>query len=376
MSSIKPKILVIITQSDFGGAQRFLVQMTDGLKDSFDFVVATGADGGDELDKYLPEYKVIKIKNLKRNISPIADIKSLFAIKELILKERPSKIFLMSSKAGFNGALASLLVPSTIRPKVIYRIGGWAFNDPGSIFKKALFYALEFISAPLKDTIIVNSSHDFKQAQKLFIKPRGELKLIYNGLNLKDSDFLSREEARKALNIESDIFTIGCIANFYETKGLDVLISALNIIKDNDFKCIIIGDGMLREKLERHINALNLETKIILAGKKENAYKYIQAFDVYIQPSRKEGFAWAILEAMSAGLPVIATSVGSAPEIIENAVNGILVESGNSSAIADNIKKLIFDKEFGNKLGSNAHDTATSKFSLPAMLQKIHTLLK
>lgn len=371
----KTKVLAIITQSEMGGAQRFLVQMANGLRNDFDFEIATGSDGNDEISASLHDFKIHKIQSLKRNISPIDDIKSLFEIKKLILETRPQSIFLMSSKAGFNGALASYLVPPEIRPKVIYRIGGWTFNDPGNFIKKLIFFGLEFISAPLKDIIIVNNLHDFKQAQRLLISPLRSLKLIYNGLNLKDSDYLPSDIARHNFVGDYKDLVIGCIANFYETKGLDILIEALNNIKNIDFKCVIIGDGNLRPELEAQIRRCDLSDRVILVGKKENAYKYLKAFDIYIQPSRKEGFAWAILEAMNASLPVIATSVGSAPEMIDHGVNGLLAKPCDPVAISKAIESVFKDKELAKTLGNNARITAQSKFSEQKMLEEIKKLL-
>jgi len=371
----KPKILVIITQSEMGGAQRFLIQMANGLKDDFYFEIATGADGSGEIFSYFKGLPTYTIRSLKRNISPLDDIKSLFEIRDLIIKTRPDKLFLMSSKAGFNGAIAGLLVDKSSRPEVIYRIGGWAFNDPGSIFKKAIYFGLELISAPFKDTIIVNSLHDFKQAKKWHIEPRHNLELVHNGLNLSDSDFFDKEEARRKLGLEASDFVVGCIANFYATKGLDILIDAINLTKDKEIKCVIIGDGELRHDLEDKIKSYNLQDKIILAGKRNDAYKYLKAFDIYISPSRKEGFAWAILEAMNAGLPVIATRVGSAEEMIEDRVNGILVKPNSPRLIAASIKDILLNSDNMKNLGDKARQSAHENFSENAMLNKIKTIL-
>lgn len=371
----KPKILVIITQSEMGGAQRFLIQMANGLKDDFNFEIATGADGSGEIFSYFKGLPTYTIRSLKRNISPLDDIKSLFEIRDLIIKTRPDKLFLMSSKAGFNGAIANILVPRPIRPQTIYRIGGWSFNDPGSIFKKALYFGLEFISAPFKDTIIVNSLHDFKQAKKWHILPRKHLELIHNGLNLSDSDFFDKEEARRKLGLEASDFVVGCIANFYATKGLDILIDAINLTKDKEIKCVIIGDGELRHDLEDKIKNYNLEDRILLTGRKNEAYKYLKAFDIYISPSRKEGFAWAILEAMNAGLPVIATRVGSAEEMIEDGVSGVLVKPNNPKSIADSLKNALSNPDSMRAMGNKAKQSAHENFSENAMLNKIETIL-
>src|SRR3989344_4372472 len=125
-----------------GGAQRFLYNLISRISNHYEILVATGSprrnhtkagsDGGNELaDKFkLLNTETVKLEKLKREISPISDIKACFEIKKLIETFKPDTLFLLSSKAGFIGSLATRYLPHTIRPRVIYRIGGWTFNDP------------------------------------------------------------------------------------------------------------------------------------------------------------------------------------------------------------------------------------------------------
>ncbi len=374
------KILAIITQSELGGAQQFLIQLINNLGD-YNWTLATGSDGRAEIQDHFPNAKLTTVSSLVRNPSPIKDIQSLFEIRDLIINEKPDSLFLLSSKAGFNGSLAALLVPRSIRPRVIYRIGGWTFNDPGSIFKKTFYFLLEWISARWKDIIVVNSLHDFNQAKRWHITPRSEIKLIHNGTALQESNFLPKQKARQALlgnqngsHGEHEIW-LGTIANFYETKGLDILIDAIAKIHDPHIRCIIIGDGHLRPALEHQIEQLGLTDKVILAGKRNKAYQYLKAFDIYIQPSRKEGFPWAVLEAMAAGLPIIATRVGSIPEMITNNENGLIIEARNPARIAESIRDLISDNTNCENMGKQAYITVQTRFRLDTMVKAFHDVL-
>ena len=200
MSKAK-KILFIVTQSEMGGAQRFLLNLISRINSRYDISVAIGSDGKGELHEKLKTLNipVSTLKNLKREISPVNDIKACFEIRDLINTFRPDTLFLLSSKAGFFGSLASRFTIHNLRFKVIYRIGGWTFNDPWPAWKKRLWINLEKLSSSWKDTIIVNNQHDFEQAQKLNIKPREKIILIHNGIDPYKLDFLPRDEARVKL---------------------------------------------------------------------------------------------------------------------------------------------------------------------------------
>src|SRR3989344_8480126 len=210
-TSPKKRVLFVITQSEMGGAQRFLYNLLSRLdKDRYEIMVAVSADGGGELFKLMGflGIRANELAYLKRNVSPIKDILAVFELRKLIREFRPDTVFLNSSKAGFIGSLAAKFpargtgrqVPSS-KFQVIYRIGGWSFNDPWPKWKKRFWIILEKISAKWKDVIIVNNNHDLEQARELKIKPKDKVVLVYNGLDVYKMDFLPRDKARERLKI-------------------------------------------------------------------------------------------------------------------------------------------------------------------------------
>ncbi len=381
-SKTKKAILFIVTLNEIGGAQRFLASLISNLNlEKYDITAAAGDNStGDFLKLFENPIKTYLIKNLKRDPNLFSDIRAIFEIRQLIKKSGAEVVFLNSSKAGFIGSLAA---PKNV--KVIYRIGGWSFNDPWPKWKKWLWVRLEKISAKWKDVIIVNNKHDFDQAQKLKIKPRGRLALIHNGLDVYKTELLQKDEARMKLfekiakysgKVFQAKYIIGSIANFYPTKGLKYLIEAARNFKDrDDILFLIIGGGEERESLREQIQKAGLQNKVFLAGQLENGSKYLSAFDIFVLPSVKEGFPWALIEAMSAKLPVIATNVGAVPEIIENGKNGFMVEPGNSDQIAEKIKTILADDRLRLELGIQAHQTVLFKFPLDKMARQIEDLL-
>ncbi len=366
-----------------GGAQQFLLQILRHIRpDTYDLRVAIGRDGDGSLIEMLRPLGIIcpVIPSLRRDIHLLSDLKAVSETQKLIENFDPETIFLLSSKAGFIGSLATHRARTSAR--VIYRIGGWTFNDPWPTWKKKLWIFLERYSAGWKDIIIVNSSQDLNQAQKLGIQPRESIDLIYNGIDPYKLEFLSKDQARKNM-FDSTFFAddyskkkvVGTIANFYPTKGLLHLIDAATELTDPETLIVIIGDGNQRPLLENQIAEKGLKHKVILAGHRSNASQYLPAFDIFVLPSLKEGFPWVVLEAMSAKLPVVATRVGAVPEIIEDGIQGYVVPPGDSHELAERIKTLLQNEHLSQEMGIKGHQKVLFSFTLDAMIQRVTDLL-
>lgn len=383
----KKRVLFIITQSEMGGAQKFLANILSRISGRYEIRVAFGSDGGKELAQKLKDMNIesTTLNHLKRNISPSNDLKAVFEIRKLIDEFLPDSLFLMSSKAGFIGSLATVFPSKINHLKIIYRIGGWTFNDPWPAWKKKLWIKLEKLSAPWKNIIIVNNRHDLEQAGKLGIKPKDKLVLIHNGIDPYKLDFLSRDEARvklfeKLSRQSGRIFQadtiIGTVANLYPTKGIKFLIEAAEHFKGNEnIVFMVIGGGSEKENLELQIKNHKLQNKIFLLGQLPDGHKFIPAFDIFVLPSVKEGFPFAVLEAMSAKLPVIATRVGAVPEIVDNGKNGFIVEPANSSALAGKIKELLANDYLRQEFSIQGHQTVLFNFSEDKMTSETEALL-
>jgi len=348
------KIVFLITQSELGGAQRWLFDVAANLdRKKYQIMVAAGL-GGPLLEKLeCKEVRLHYIENLTRGINPIKDLLAFFEIYRLIKKERPDILQLCSSKAGFIGALAGKLAGVK---KIIYRIGGWAFNDPRPVWQNKIILWLEKLSAPFKDKIIVNSQHDFDQALRLKIYPKEKLFLLYNGINPKiyDSEFKIQEDKK---------ITLAAIANDYPAKGLKYFYEAIAILNPKPYTLnpIIIGKGSL-------------------IGPKANPWQYLaqQGVDIFVIPSVKEGVPYVLLEAMAAGLAIVATTVGGIPEIIKDQKNGLLVPPKNPLALAEAMEKLIrqpADKNLRQRLGEQAKKDV-GQFSLEKMLAQYQSILQ
>ncbi len=361
------KILYIVTQSEWGGAQHYIFDLATNLpQEKYEVMVAAG--GNEELYSKLNKHgiKNYKLKHLIREISPLEDIKAYFEIKKLINELKPDVLHLNSSKAGVIGAIAGKHAKVK---KIIYTVHGFVFNEPMSNLQKNIYTFAEKFSARYKDKLICVSEFDRQAGIKNKIAPENKLITINNGI--EPIDFLNKVIARQKLDLPPDKIVIGTIANFYETKGLTYLISAAKEITKQfpDIIFRLIGFGQLEKELKLKIRGLNLQNNFFLS-KVLDAKKYLNAFDIFVLPSIKEGFPYAILEAMRAGLPIVATKVGGIPEMLKNETNGLLVEPFSPSDLATKITRLLKDNVLAVKIGRQAKIDVENYFSLEKMVER------
>ena len=379
MENVKQKILFIITKSELGGAQRYILDTSVSLaKQGYEVLVAAGGNGPllKRVKFQAPDVKTFTLKRLKRTPGPINAFLGILEIYKLLKEEKPDILFLNSTAAGILGSIANHFYKKS---RVIYRIGGWAFRDPRPKWQNKIILWLEKYTARFKDEIIVNCEIDRELAIKHRIAPSEKILKIYNGLDVEKLEFLPKAMARQKLlsrklsknDIDSSTI-VGCVANFYKTKGLKYLIEAVRLV---NVKTVIIGDGPLRPELERLIKEYNLENQIILTGRIPDAYKYLKAFDVFVLPSLKEGFPWIILEAMASETPIIATNVGALPEIIEHGKEGLLIDIKNSQKLAEKIAYIIEHPEKSQEMTALAKQKLIQQFTLQKMLEKTKQLL-
>ncbi|MDR3642608.1 MAG: glycosyltransferase family 4 protein [Candidatus Doudnabacteria bacterium] len=350
------KILYIITQADGGGAQKYVL----GLARHFGGSIAAGSEAGQLFDDARNlQITTYNLPHLKRALSPLNDFLAAWEIRRLIEREKPDIVHLNSSKAGVLGSFAAVGLSASRgsafggKTKVVFTAHGFIFNEPMGAAKRNFFLALEKMASNYRDYIITVSEADKQSALANKLISPDKISTIHNGIG--QIQFLNKQEARRSLKIADDKIIIGTVANFYKTKGLDVLVEAAAKIDEqiiSKLQIVILGDGAERKNLELGIRNYGLEKYIKLLGEIRDASKYLKAFDIFVLPSRKEGFPYAILEAIQAGLPIIATNVGGVPEALGGA--GMLVKSEDPGALAGGISFLINNPEKMRELSQNS----------------------
>jgi len=247
----KQKILYVITQTEWGGAQKYLYDLvTSPGALNYEISVAVGKNHDETLINKLESkgIKTIKLKYMVRPISPINDILAVWELRRLFKTTKPDIIHTSSSKPSIQGSYAFRL-SGLKKSKLIHTVHGWAFNENISLLYKKIYHLTEKLTAKYKDTIIFLSNYDKQSAKDHNIKIKNSV-VIYNGLDISNLNFLDSDEARVKLNLPTDKIIIGTVANFYQTKGLEYFIRAVGELKNSDILGVVIGDGNLRPDLE------------------------------------------------------------------------------------------------------------------------------
>lgn len=360
----RKKLLIVITKSNFGGAQRYVFDLSRSLKESHDLVVAFGGEGllAEKLKN--EGVRTVAIPSLGRDVSVLKDLSSLFSLVSLIRKERPDVIHLNSSKIGVMGAVAAFLARSKAR--TVFTAHAWAFNEDRNAISKAVIALLHWLTVFLCDkTIAVSDAVRRQIAGFPYIKD----KVAVVHLGIDRPVYFGKKNARMLLDIPERSFVVGTIAELHPVKGLSYALKAIDGLSA-DVKYMIIGEGSERAKLEEQIaKSERLRKSVRLAGFVPDAAQLLPAFDAFLLPSLSEAFGYVLLEAGLAGVPVIASAVGGIPEIVTDMESGILIHPKNVKEIERALVFLSSNKAAREKLGKALKDSAAARFSRQAMVE-------
>ncbi len=365
------KILYIITKSNWGGAQRHVFDLAlYSRKIGHEVVVALGGDGmlNDRLKA--ESITTMNIGSMKRNINVMNDGASFGSILKIIKKERPDILHLHSPKAAGLGSLAGRLLRVK---KIIYTIHGWTFNEDRPIHQKISIAFFSWLTMVFSTQVITLSERELGQAQ-MFPFVSKKLRLI--PLGIRPPIFMSKASVEvflksKIAESNKKRTVIGTIAELHPNKGLVYAVNAIEKLVANLHSVIflIIGEGEQRAYLESLIKEKKLEKNIVLAGYVNDAAEYLKGFSIFLLPSLKEGLPYTLLEAGCAGLPVVATTVGGIPEIIDDMKSGILIQPKKSDEIAHALEFLIKHKNIQKEYGKNLQEKVRSAFTIEKMLE-------
>jgi len=369
------KVLLVITKSGIGGAQAFVLKLAQALKNSGVNVEVAGGEG-EYLFEELKKLSICfhHIKSLKRNISLINSARFVFDLYRFI-KNRQYDVIHLNSSNALVGALSMPMLKR--KPKVLFTFHGLSFLDEHHEMNRVYKYFTKIIFRNLIKLIDVQvfvSHNNYEKAKKEKIIKSGIV--IQNGLEEKDLSFYNGSEARKYLMKEYNIdlkgsYLVGSVGRLVYPKNYEFLIHNYQKIKSTipNIKIIIIGDGSNYLRYKKLIERNKYEKDFILLGAIKNSYKYIKAFDVFTLPSVYEGLSISIIEALYAGLPILASDIDGNREVLNND-NRQVYEFNN---IDDYIKKLIYIKENSKEI-IEYNLSLTPRFSLEKMAAEYKAL--
>lgn len=337
-----------------GGAQHVCIDLCSAAIASGHEVAVASMEGGYLWDQLKPEVKKYQLKNMVKPIMPLKDIRVFFEIRCVIKDFKPDIIHLHSSKAGVLGRLACLFHSSHI----VYTVHGF---DSIRI-QHRIFLPFEKILQHFCGAIIGVSKYDYKNliAEKI----SRNVSYIYNGIEEPTKADLD-SNIKEAAGQRPIVMTIGRIAY---PKNLDLF---LQVAKSYGDGALFIWIGGSVEKTMDEVKAEHdIPQNVLLLGDIPNASALIGNCTVFSLFSKYEGLPITIIEALSAGKPVVASNVGGISELVDNS-NGFLADE-NIDSIVNNLKTIIGNADKQKEMGEASRKKYEESFTLSNMWEKYH----
>jgi len=273
---------------------------------------------------------------------------------------------------GYLADLLGYLVSKKVKLPIISTCHGFIYDG----MKLKLFYNLDIRVLRSFDKII-SVSDSLKTDLINKNVPADKISLIENTPELITTNDRQemRYKLRKKFSVKSNEILLGYIGRLSEEKGLCYLIESIKSLDDttHKFKLILIGKGCQDTKLKLLSDKYRISSKVIFAGFQKDIDSWLAAIDIFILPSLTEGTPMVLLEAMSHGVPCIASAVGGVPLLIESGVDGILVQPGNPSEINSAIYSISTDFTKRDNIINNARMKIEKKYNINEWIKKIET---
>jgi glycosyltransferase involved in cell wall biosynthesis len=350
------KILYIITRAERGGAQVHLLDLLKNLPSYCQPVVATGEEGFmcDEARRLgIP---VHVIKGLVQPLSPLNDLVALSRLVTLICKEQPDLVNAHTSKAGLLGRLASRLTSTP----AVFTAHTWSFADGVPAFQRWIATPLERFAAALGGKIITVSQANRATAVRHRVSSGENLVCIWNGI--PDVAFRARPGSRRPI-------TLITVARLVPQKDHILLLESLAGLR-TPWRLLVVGDGPNRGQVQAMAGCLGLSGNVQFLGDRSDVAQLLSQSDIFVLPSKWEGLPISILEAMRAGLPVIASDVGGVAECVEDGVTGFLVPPHDETRLRGALARLIQSPELMHRMGEAGRNRFEKNFRIDAMVKR------
>ncbi len=352
------KILYISTNADEAGAPRHVESLVKAFLNKYSVYCLFGNSGpvADRLIKV--GVQVNYVNHMQNSINPVYDMLALTRVFFYVSNIKPDLIHCHSAKAGVIGRIVSA---ATSIP-CVYTVHGWGWRGMPFIKKKMIEF-LERCFAHVGLTYYIAVANTVKKDALALLKiPSERCSLIYNGVE---------QEGGVRDDIRINKFTLFMAARVCAAKDHLTLLQAFGKL-DNKYRLILCGSGTDQGSFKESARRIVGESysRITFVGETSNVYGYLNQCDIFLLISNFEALPMSIIEAMSIGLPVIASDVGGVSEIIDNEMNGILIRKSNVEDLVAGILKLE-DDNFRCFLGNSARRKYIEMFDYQKMIKKV-----
>jgi glycosyltransferase involved in cell wall biosynthesis len=375
------KILHIITRLDRGGsADNTLLCCIGQRRGGHDVTLVSGigVTKDSPLKKTAGEegVKLIHVPSLVRAVIPVHDLRALWACYRIIRFGRYDVVHTHTSKAGILGRLAARLNRAE---RVIHTPHGHVFYGYFGRLKSSLFIWMEKLMARSTDIIVTLTDREAEEHLEHGVGKPGQFVTVFSGIPMKNTRAKLTDGQKSAVKVKLGLPPEGplivSVGRLDPIKGHDTLIRSFALVEKHhpEARLVLAGDGELTCVYEDLARKLGIHEKISFLGWRNDVGDILEVSDLFVLPSINEGMGRAVIEAMSAGLAVVATNVGGVPTIVEGGETGLLVEPQDPALLSDAIGHLLSHPKKRIGMGQNGH-TRASEFSDEKMVQHLEAV--
>jgi glycosyltransferase involved in cell wall biosynthesis len=353
----RKRVAQVIWSLGLGGAEQLVIRIAASLDRTRFEPLIICLDGPGPFGAAATESGIDLLTIGKRGAR---DLRALVRLVRLLRRRHIDVVHTHLFGADFWGRIAARLAGTATVVTTAHNVDSW---------KKPTHLLVDRCLAP-GTTRLVAVSEQVRQFYEERGIARGRWEVVYNGV--EDSDPIARNrQALSALGIGVDEPTVGLIGRLVPAKRPDLFLDAVARAAQSvpRLRALVVGDGPLRPAAQKEARRLGVDGRAIFTGLRHDIPAILAGLDVLAFASEREGLSIAMLEAMAAAVPVVATAVGGTPELIESGVTGLLVPPGDPQAMADAILRVLEHRDEAGALAKAAQDRVRSRFTLRRMIK-------
>jgi glycosyltransferase involved in cell wall biosynthesis len=333
--------------------------------DRYEIVFVTGEGDDDLIGKARAAgHQVVLLPHLRSEIAPLDDRRALADLQACL--KGFDVVHTHSSKAGALGRQAAHRLEVG---RIVHTFHGFPFHQFQSWPRRTAYIQIERSLGRFTDVFLAVGPAVAAEAITRRIAPPERIRTIGVGLAkaLNAPGPMDRAEARRILSVPPGMQVVGTVGRLAFQKAPEDFVQALAGLRRSDVFGVWIGDGPLRAKAERTARKLGLAGRMLFTGERHDVEALLPGIDVFAMASRYEGLPCAIVEAMSAGLPVVATAVNAVPDVVIAGETGLLAPPGMPDLLGRAIGHLLDNPEYAARLGAAGRDRLGAELSADAL---------
>lgn len=354
------KIAFVVTRSDtVGGAQVHIRDLGTSLREAgHEPVVLAGGEGPwfEQLrERHIP---IIPLRHMARSISPVADIRAFFELRRKLKQLKPDVVSTHTAKGGVLGRIAA----ASLRLPVLFTAHGWTFTDGISRLQARVWRFAERLVGPLAGRIVTVSEFDRKLALRARITSPDRILTIHNGMP-DTADGLRAKPGTQPPHLVM-------VARFEAQKDHRTLLLALATLKEKAWSLSLVGNGPLESSMKMLCRDLDLQDRVTFLGARSDVAEILAQSQIFVLCTHWEGLPRSIIEAMRAGLPVIATAVAGIPELVDEGNSGLMCRPRDVEDVTNQLRALIDSPTRRVEMGRQARQRYLDHFQFDRMFAR------